>query len=106
MRTKLYNKILNRSLDDIATDVGLRNVRDFTYSNNNKHLNEKSEVEGYKKIVEYFWINAVTRLRENETNLGYINRINKRLSEIKETNKDLSGLCSHLIQRISKCKLE
>ena len=57
------------------------------------------EIERYAIITEYFWTNAVARLRENKKNKQYLDNVVLRLKEM--------GLptCSDLIKRVSKCHL-
>lgn len=58
------------------------------------------EIERYAIITNYFWINAVARLRENKKNKHYLDQVVLRLKEM--------GLptCSDLIRKVSKCHLE
>jgi hypothetical protein len=105
MKERLYDRVRNKSLDSGVAELALERTKNFTYSNTHKRIGEREEVERYRTIVNYFWLNARARLRENETNLGYFDEINHRLAEIGGTNRSLRKLCSKLIYKIFKSKL-
>ncbi len=70
------------------------------------------EAERYRIIINYFWENAVVRLRYNDINKRYFSEIKQRLSELEDLQDELEGLqntkdlCSSLLKRMSATHLK
>ena len=80
-------------------------MRKYEYNSPDKIMQNSviEEIERYKIIADYFWMNAMDRLVDNDTNKRYLNQIVHRLSELKNL-QGISNLCSKLIRKLSiKC---
>ena len=86
MIRELYNKI-PRSLDDIAIDIALKNVIDFTFLDTSKGI--ENEFGAYQKVVDYLTKNKEC---DKRANIKYYQKIADRLLKIYSQLRENEGL--------------